>query len=113
VNSMAASHVQAAPTNDNPGKILGIKIGLHYSWFIIAILVVFSLSGQFRTTNPRWGDGIIYAMSIATALLFFVSLLLHELAHSYVATRRARAGQVVAFGFIAFGIFPVLRRRRH
>ena len=69
------------------GRVFGIKIGLHYSWFIIAILIVFSLSGQFRTTNPAWGDSVIYAMSVATALLFFVSLLLHELAHSYVATR--------------------------
>ena len=68
------------------GSVFGIKIGLHYSWFIIALLIVFSLSSQFHTTNPQWGDGVILLMAIATAILFFVSLLLHELAHSLVAT---------------------------
>ncbi len=68
------------------GSIFGIKIGLHYSWFLIALLIVFSLSSQFHQTNPEWGDNVILSMAIATAILFFVSLLLHELAHSLVAT---------------------------
>ena len=67
------------------GRIFGIQIGLHYSWFVIALLIVFSLSSQFHASNPQWGDGVILTMAIATALLFFVSLLLHELAHSLVA----------------------------
>lgn len=68
------------------GSIFGIKIGLHYSWFLIALLIVFSLSSQFHASNPAWGDGVILSLAIATAILFFVSLLLHELAHSFVAT---------------------------
>ena len=68
------------------GKILGIRIGLHYSWFLIAVLIVFSLSSQFRAGNPEWGESVVAALSIATALLFFVSLLVHELAHSWVAS---------------------------
>lgn len=68
------------------GSIFGIKIGLHYSWFLIALLIVFSLSSQFHASNPQWGDGVILTLAITTALLFFVSLLLHELAHSLVAT---------------------------
>ena len=68
------------------GSIFGIKIGLHYSWFLIAFLIVLSLSSQFHATNPQWGDGVIGVLAIGTALLFFVSLLLHELAHSLVAT---------------------------
>jgi Zn-dependent protease/CBS domain-containing protein len=68
------------------GRIFGIKIGLHYSWFLIALLIVFSLSSQFHATNPAWGDGVILVLAVATAILFFVSLLLHELAHSLVAT---------------------------
>jgi len=68
------------------GRVFGIKIGLHYSWFLIALLIVFSLSSEFHASNPAWGDSVILAMAIATAILFFVSLLLHELAHSLVAT---------------------------
>ena len=67
------------------GKIFGIEIGLHYSWFLIALLMVFSLSAQFHSTNPGWSDQVVLTMSIETAILFFVSLLLHELAHSLVA----------------------------
>ena len=68
------------------GSIFGIKIGLHYSWFLIALLIVFSLSSQFHASNPEWGDGVIMTLAVGTAVLFFVSLLLHELAHSLVAT---------------------------
>jgi len=68
------------------GKVFGIKIGLHYSWFLIALLIVFSLSSRFHASNPAWGDGVILTLAVATAILFFISLLLHELAHSLVAT---------------------------
>jgi Zn-dependent protease len=64
------------------GRFFGIEIGLHYSWFLIALLIVLSLSSQFRSSNPEWGDGVILVVAVATSLLFFVSLLLHELAHS-------------------------------
>ena len=68
------------------GRIFGIQIGLHYSWFLIALLLVFSLSSQFHATNPEWTAAMIFTLAIATGALFFVSLLLHELAHSLVAT---------------------------
>jgi len=68
------------------GRIFGIEIGLHYSWFLIALLIVFSLFSQFQSTNPQWRGGVILSLAVATAILFFISLLLHELAHSIVAT---------------------------
>ena len=40
------------------GSVFGIKIGLHYSWFIIAFLIVLSLSAQFHARNPAWGEGL-------------------------------------------------------
>lgn len=70
----------------NLGRVFGIRIGLHYSWFLIALLIVLSLSSQFHADNPAWGYRVIFTMAIATAVLFFVSLLLHELAHSLVAS---------------------------
>ncbi len=54
------------------GRIAGIEIGLHYSWFIIALLITLSLVGEFRALNPEWGEGVIWTTAIATILLFGV-----------------------------------------
>ena len=70
------------------GKISGIEIGLHYSWFIIAALIVFSLGEHFHQVNPHWSTWQVWITALITAILFFVTLLLHELAHSLVAQRR-------------------------
>lgn len=67
------------------GRYFGIEIGLHYSWFLIALLIVLSLSSQFHATNRGWSQGLVIAMAVGTAVLFFLSLLLHEMAHSLVA----------------------------
>jgi Zn-dependent protease/predicted transcriptional regulator len=75
-------------SNVKLGRVSGIEIGLHYSWFIIAALIVFSLVERFRQANPSWGRGETWVTALFTAALFFVSLLLHELAHSLVARKR-------------------------
>lgn len=86
------------------GRVFGIEIGLHYSWFIIAFLVTFSLAGQFSVANPGWGVGTIWLTSILTALLFFVAIVLHELSHAAVAKSRGlpvRSITLFALGGIA------------
>jgi Zn-dependent protease/CBS domain-containing protein len=83
------------------GKIAGIEIGLHYSWFIVAALIAFSLGEQFRQVNPSWGTGRIWIAALLTAVLFFVILLLHELSHSLVA--QARGLKVKAITLFALG----------
>lgn len=70
------------------GRIFGIKIGLHYSWLIIALLVTFSLVGQFGKTYLLWSWGVIWSTAIISALLFFASIIAHELSHALVARRR-------------------------
>ena len=67
------------------GRVFGIQIGLHYSWFLIAFLIVLSVAGEFSAAHKDWSRVLIWSLSVLTALLFFVSLLLHELAHSLVA----------------------------
>ncbi len=67
------------------GRIFGIEIGLHYSWLIIALLIALSLSGHFKSTNPQWSDAVVWSAAVVTALLFFATIVIHELSHSLVA----------------------------
>jgi Zn-dependent protease/CBS domain-containing protein len=86
------------------GRIGGIEIGLHYSWFIIAILIAFSLAGNFKSVSPGWSPEVIWGAAIITSVLFFVTLLLHELAHSMVAKAyglRVRAITLFALGGVS------------
>ncbi|GAI22311.1 unnamed protein product, partial [marine sediment metagenome] len=62
----------------NLGKLFGIQFRLHYTWFIIFILITVSL------VYPDWSSPLYWAMGIVTSLLFFASILAHELAHSLV-----------------------------
>ena len=86
------------------GRIFGIKIGLHYSWLIIALLIAFSLAGHFAAAHPNWGRGVIWGMAIITALLFFAAIVAHELSHALVARRRGlpvRSITLFALGGVA------------
>src|SRR5207247_4445616 len=85
-------------------RVFGIQIGLHYSWLLIAVLIVFSLAGQFATTNPKWGTNIIWFLSILTALLFFATIVIHELSHALIAKARGlpvRSITLFALGGVA------------
>ena len=69
------------------GRLFGIPLRLHYSWFVIFALVTISLSWEYFPANyPRWSDGEYWLLGIATSLLFFASVIGHELAHSVVST---------------------------
>src|ERR687892_1180557 len=86
------------------GRIFGVAIGLHYSWLIIALLVTLSLRSQFAVDHPDWGASTTWTIAIITGLLFFVSILLHELSHAAVAKLRGipvRAITLFALGGVA------------
>jgi Zn-dependent protease len=69
-------------------KIAGIRIELHVSWFLIFGLLLWSLSaGYFPHQYPGQATHIYWGAGLAATLLFFLSILLHELAHSLVALR--------------------------
>jgi Zn-dependent protease len=70
------------------GRIFGVEIGLHYSWIIIALLIVFSLAGHFEGVNPQWSAPLRWSLAGITALFFFASIVGHELSHAAVARRR-------------------------
>jgi Zn-dependent protease/CBS domain-containing protein len=67
------------------GRWFGVPVGLHYSWFVIAWLITLSLTGQFASLNRGWSPSVLWGLSLITAALFFVSIVLHELGHATVA----------------------------
>src|SRR5215471_1129699 len=86
------------------GRIFGIEIGLHYSWFLIALLIVLSLATHFQTVNPQWGPGLRWSLAALTGLLFFASIVAHELSHAAVAKARGipvRSITLFALGGVA------------
>ena len=64
------------------GRLFGISIRLHYSWFVIFALVIWYF---FPMLYPHWSIALAFFASVVTSLIFFASLLAHELMHSLVA----------------------------
>ncbi len=70
------------------GRIAGVPVGLNWTWLFIFGLFVWSLAASvFPSTNPGLATATYVAMAVAAALLFFGSLLLHELGHALQARR--------------------------
>jgi Zn-dependent protease/predicted transcriptional regulator len=86
------------------GRLFGVDIGLHYSWFFIALLIVSSLGSHFSVSHPEWGSGVIWTLAVLTGILFFAALLAHELSHAVVAKARGlpvRSITLFALGGVA------------
>jgi len=84
------------------GKIAGIDIYINFSWLIILVFLTWSLAiGWFPFYNRGWSIGTYWIVSFIATLLLFVSVLLHELAHSLVA--RARGLPVKNITLFIFG----------
>lgn len=70
------------------GKILGIEIGLDYSWFVIFALITWMLAGSYYPGEfKHWSPWVYWVTGVVTAVMLFASVLLHELGHSVVALR--------------------------
>jgi Zn-dependent protease len=69
--------------------VFGIRVGVDGTWFLILFLMIIWISGAFRDTLPlHTSDTVVYLTTVATALLFFASLIFHELGHALVARRQ-------------------------
>jgi Zn-dependent protease/CBS domain-containing protein len=70
------------------GRILGIRISINWSWLVVFVLIVWTLaSAIFPAQNAGLSDATYVVMAVVAALLFFGSLLLHELGHALQARR--------------------------
>lgn len=87
------------------GKIWGIPIGLHTSWFLIFGLITWSLAtGLIPAEYPELPGLTVWLLAALTSLLFFGSVLAHELGHAFLALRNqipVRAITLFIFGGVA------------
>ena len=67
------------------GRLFGIKINVDWSWLFIFLLVTWNLTVVFSQAHPDWGLALNLGVSIVASILFFASVLAHELAHSLMA----------------------------
>jgi Zn-dependent protease len=82
------------------GSIFGIPIFIDPSWFLILLLIAVSMGGEWSSVYPQWGGAIAYLAALVTGILFFLSVLLHELGHSLVAlTQGIKVSSITLFMF--------------
>ena len=89
-------------------RILGIDVYLHYSWWLIFALLAYSLALDFFPAAYPGLSGVMYwLMGGLAAVLLFVSVLLHELTHSFVAkARKVRVESITLFFFGGVASIP-------
>lgn len=90
-------------SNISLGKIFGIEIKIHYSWFIIFFLIIYTLTNYFSQTQ-NWSYSASFLAGILTAIFLFASILFHELTHSYVGIKNKtpiRSISLFVFGGVA------------
>jgi Zn-dependent protease/CBS domain-containing protein len=87
------------------GKVFDIPIGVHSSWFVVFALVTWSLAaGYFPGEYPGWSTATYWLVGLVTSLLFFGSVVAHELGHAVVALRegvQVRGITLFVFGGVA------------
>ena len=109
-----AKHPEEGPFHASVtlGRVMGVEIGINWSWLVVFGLVVWSLGAAvFPEENKGLADGTYAAMAVVAAILFFASLLLHELGHAAQARRDGMEIEGITlwlFGGVARfkGMFP-------
>jgi len=90
------------PSSIKFGKIAGIEIGVHWSWVLIFALITWSFAGGILAEYyPDWSETRRWGVAVIVAVIFFISILLHELSHSLVA--KARGIHVEGITLFVFG----------
>ena len=69
------------------GRLIGIPLRLHYSWFLVLLLFTYSLAMFLGELRPLWSSAERWVVALAASIMLFVSVIAHELCHSLVALR--------------------------
>ncbi len=89
------------------GKLFGIPVHAHASWLPLFVLVTGTLAvAHFPAQYPHWPQAVYYQLALATSLLLFVSLLVHELAHSLVARHHGLGVEAIVL-FLLGGVSEI------
>jgi Zn-dependent protease len=88
------------------GTIFGISIFVHFTWFLIFALVTFSLVAQFTEQFPNLTQIAQISIGVIASLLFFGSVLFHELAHSWLALHQGYAVRSITL-FVFGGVSEI------
>ena len=88
-------------------RVLGVRVGVDPSWFVVLFLLIWLLSGAFRGALPGSDEVLPFALAVLTALLFFASVVVHELGHAVVARRNG-----ISIAGIDLWLFGGLARMR-
>src|SRR4029078_6087419 len=87
-NDLETMSRSSSPGSVQIVRVLGIPVFVHFSWFIVFGLIAWTLAtGYFPERYPNLPVTSYWAKGLLASLLFFVSILLHELGHSIVALR--------------------------
>lgn len=82
---MSAESRQEEPSGIRMGRLFGIPVYVSPTWFIVAAIITYSYKGSVQSSLPYLSDAASYAVAFTFAVLLYVSVLLHELAHCVVA----------------------------
>lgn len=86
------------------GRLFGIDVTVDFSWALVFLLMSWNLTAVFLTWHPTWSLGGAVVLAVVAALLFFGSVLAHELAHALVAKSfgmRVRQIRLFLFGGVS------------
>lgn len=85
------------------GRIAGIEVGIHYTWLLALFIFTWLLGQGFSTTYPGWYTYYYWIAGFLATFTLFISVLIHELAHSLVARSRGLAVSSITL-FIIGGV---------